>query len=256
MLNLSRATVRADRVSCFERVQYEGTITMASHDRRIAAMSDNGTTLMQNTAELGSGDAYIAGLKRVLDVTLSAIVMIPASVLIGLFAALVALDGRNPFYRQERIGRNGKTFFMWKLRSMVPGADKVLDTYLDSNNDARKEWDRTQKLKNDPRITPIGRFIRKTSIDELPQLFNVLNGEMSLVGPRPMMVNQRALYPGIAYYALRPGITGFWQTSSRNESSFAERATFDASYFREISLMTDLRVLFKTVSVVVKGTGY
>jgi exopolysaccharide production protein ExoY len=139
---------------------------------------------------------------------------------------------------------------------MVPNADAVLNDYLDANPGARAEWDKTQKLKNDPRITASGRIIRKTSIDELPQLINVVRGEMSLVGPRPMMVEQRALYPGLAYYAMRPGITGFWQTSTRNESSFAERAVFDSAYFRDMSLRTDLRVLVKTVAVVIAGTGY
>lgn len=145
---------------------------------------------------------------------------------------------------------------MWKLRSMVPNADAVLEDYLNSNPDARIEWDRTQKLKHDPRITTVGRLIRKTSIDELPQLLNVFKGEMALVGPRPMMLDQRVLYPGVAYYAMRPGITGFWQTSTRNESSFAERATYDASYFTAMSFKTDLQVLLKTVGVVVTGTGY
>lgn len=143
---------------------------------------------------------------------------------------------------------------MWKLRSIVPNAEAQLQSYLDKNPEARAEWDRTQKLRFDPRITPIGRIIRKTSLDELPQLWNVLRGDMSLVGPRPMMVCQKPLYYVSAYYALRPGITGFWQTSVRNESSFAERARFDADYLRHLSLGTDISVLFKTVKVVLRGT--
>ena len=188
---------------------------------------------------------------------LTLIVAVPAALIVGICALIILIsDGHNPFYRQNRIGKNGRAFGMWKLRSMVPNADAVLESYLTENPDARREWDLTQKLKNDPRITAVGRLIRKTSIDELPQLLNVFGGDMSLVGPRPMMLDQRPLYPGVAYYAMRPGITGFWQTSSRNESSFAERATYDASYFNAMSLGTDLRVMIKTVGVVFAGTGY
>ena len=115
---------------------------------------------------------------------------------------------------------------------------------------------RHQKLKNDPRITPLGRFLRRTSLDELPQLWNVLMGDMSIVGPRPMMCNQRALYPGTEYYVMRPGITGFWQTSARNESSFHERAGFDQAYYRAVSLRTDLAIIWRTFSVVLRGTGH
>ncbi|WP_240672170.1 sugar transferase [Tropicibacter alexandrii] len=199
---------------------------------------------------------YRDTFKRVLDVTLVLMAALPVLMMTLAFAAVIALDGKSPFYRQERVGRNGTTFFMWKLRSMVPNADRLLDAYLADNPAARAEWDRDQKLRHDPRITPIGHVIRKTSIDELPQLWNVLRGDMSLVGPRPMMPCQQEIYPGTAYYALRPGITGFWQTSVRNESSFAQRAEFDGDYLRKLSFGTDLRILLKTVRVVIRGTGY
>jgi exopolysaccharide production protein ExoY len=114
----------------------------------------------------------------------------------------------------------------------------------------------TQKLKEDPRITPVGRVLRKISLDELPQLFNVLTGDMSLVGPRPIMVNQKALYPGQRYYDLRPGLTGLWQVSDRNECSFAGRSRFDDIYHRTMSFGIDLRIIGQTVSVVFRGTGY
>lgn len=229
---------------------------MASHDSRLNTYADIIGGLPRATSELRSESAYAATLKPAVDVLLTLLLAIPVAIIVGFFALLIMLDGRNPFFCQTRIGKNGRAFGMWKLRSMVPDAEAVLEDYLASNPEARAEWDRTQKLKHDPRITPIGRLIRKASIDELPQLFNVLKGEMALVGPRPMMLDQKSLYPGVAYYAMRPGITGFWQTSSRNESSFAERATYDASYFNAMSLQTDLRVLFKTVGVVVIGTGY
>ncbi len=193
--------------------------------------------------------------KRVVDLTVVLLLAIPAMIIVGIIAIIIALSGANPFYSQERIGKNGRIFRMWKLRSMVPNAKERLREYLAQNPEARAEWDKTQKLKNDPRITKIGHIIRKTSLDELPQLLNVYIGDMSLVGPRPMMREQRALYPGQAYYKLSPGITGFWQVSERNETSFAERAYYDTSYLQQLSLTTDLRVLLQTITVVLRGTG-
>jgi lipopolysaccharide/colanic/teichoic acid biosynthesis glycosyltransferase len=198
---------------------------------------------------------YRDGGKRLLDITLVLIAALPVLAVLLVLAALIALDGKSPIYLQKRIGRGGRVFNMWKLRSMVHNADALLQDHLKANPDARAEWDHAQKLRKDPRITRVGRIIRKTSLDELPQLWNVLHGDMSLVGPRPMMVCQKSLYPGSAYYAMRPGITGFWQISLRNESSFADRARFDADYLRKMSLKTDLSVLLQTVRVVVKGTG-
>lgn len=195
-------------------------------------------------------------LKRLVDVLailLSGVIALPTVLLLAL---LVARDGHSPFYRSDRVGRGGRAFRMIKLRTMVPDADKLLDDYLRQNPAARLEWDCNQKLKNDPRITGIGRFLRKTSMDELPQLWNVLVGDMSLVGPRPMMPAQRALYSGLAYYALRPGITGPWQVSDRNECEFCKRAEFDRDYERTMSFATDFRLLLATIRVVCKGTGY
>ncbi|SDW99808.1 Sugar transferase involved in LPS biosynthesis (colanic, teichoic acid) [Ruegeria halocynthiae] len=208
------------------------------------------------SASSESPGAYPQIFKRAVDlvfVVLALPIVLPF--ILGM-AALIACDGTNPFYGQKRVGRNGKLFTMWKLRSMVPNAYTQLDRYLADNPAARKEWDETQKLKNDPRITALGRVLRKTSLDELPQLFNVLTGDMSLVGPRPMMPDQQGLYPGTAYYALRPGITGLWQVSDRNEGSFASRADFDATYSECLSFRTDLSVLFATAGVVLRGTGY
>lgn len=171
-------------------------------------------------------------------------------------ALLIARDGHNPFYTQNRIGRNGRLFRIWKLRSMVVDAEERLEAHLAADPVARAEWESTQKLKDDPRITRTGRIIRKTSLDELPQLWNVLTGDMSLVGPRPMMISQRGLYHGESYFELRPGLTGFWQISDRNECRFSDRARFDEAYHRSLSLRTDMVVLARTVAVVVRGTGY
>lgn len=176
--------------------------------------------------------------------------------LIGIVALLVALGGGSPFYTQRRLGRNGAVFYMLKIRTMVPEADEVLAAYLASSPEARREWSDKQKLCNDPRVTRLGRILRKTSLDELPQLWNVLRGDMSLVGPRPITIEQKSLYPGKAYYEMRPGITGNWQVSDRNESSFVDRATFDKKYYRSISLKTDIALLYRTIRVVIRGTGY
>ena len=202
------------------------------------------------------GGVYRAGIKRLLDI---AAILAAAPVVLPIVAVLaigVAHEGGRPFYSQVRVGRGGKPFRMWKLRSMVNDADERMEAYLAENPDARAEWDSTQKLKSDPRVTRFGQFLRRSSLDELPQLWNVLTGDMSLVGPRPMMLNQQSIYPGEAYYRLRPGITGYWQTAGRNKTSFEARAEFDAAYEAELSLMTDLRILARTVGVVLKGTGY
>jgi exopolysaccharide production protein ExoY len=202
-----------------------------------------------------SPDIYRSAGKRVLDLLLVWIsfpIFLPIMIILAL---LVAADGHSPFYFQQRVGRGGRIFTMWKLRTMVPGAHMMLEAYLATNDDARDEWQRTQKLRNDPRITPLGRFLRKSSLDELPQLLNVLSGEMSLVGPRPMMPCQQSLYPGTCYIELRPGITGLWQVSERNQSTFAERAKFDSTYNRTLSLRTDFSIILATFSVVLRGTG-
>lgn len=200
--------------------------------------------------------AYRRAMKPALDAFLTILAAPVVVPVVLVMALLIALDGHNPFYSQLRVGRGGRIFRMWKMRTMVHDADALLETYLSENPAARAEWDATQKLKRDPRITLVGRVLRKTSLDELPQLWNVLNGTMSLVGPRPMMVSQRESYPGIAYYNLRPGITGLWQISDRNECEFTDRARYDNAYDRIVSLRTDVSVLVRTVGVVVRGTGY
>lgn len=198
---------------------------------------------------------YRNGAKRLFEtalVLLSAPVALP---LVLLLALLVACDGHNPFFAQKRLGRGGRVFRIWKLRSMVPDAEARLRGHLDRDPEARRQWDSTQKLKRDPRVTRIGRFLRKTSMDELPQLLNVVNGTMALVGPRPMMTGQRHMYDGLSYRRLRPGVTGLWQISARNESEFAARVRYDDEYHRTLSLWTDLRILARTVIVVLRGTG-
>ena len=203
----------------------------------------------------GKERLYRRAAKRWLDV---AFVVLALPIVLPVVFALVCilkLSGQSPFFTQDRVGKGGRTFKLWKLRTMVPDAEARLRDYLSQDENARKEWDAYQKLSNDPRITAFGQFLRKSSLDELPQLWNVLIGDMSLVGPRPMLLDQRDLYPGSAYFALRPGLTGTWQISDRNQSTFAQRAEFDADYDRNLSFATDFRTLVATVGVVLRATG-
>ncbi|MDP5086083.1 MAG: sugar transferase [Yoonia sp.] len=199
---------------------------------------------------------YTLGLKRLFDVCCVLLSLPFVLPLVAILAFLVKRDGGPAFYTQERVGRGGRIYKIWKLRTMVVNADAALKDYLASNPEAAAEWALTQKLKKDPRITKTGWILRKSSFDELPQLFNVLVGHMSLVGPRPMMPEQVDMYPGRAYYFERPGITGTWQVSQRNQSSFADRARFDTEYVANLSFSNDVKLLFATVRVVLNGTGY
>lgn len=176
--------------------------------------------------------------------------------LLLLTALIVALDGHNPVYVQKRVGRDGRIFNMLKFRSMVPNADRILEAHLEADPEARIEWDHSQKLRNDPRVTRFGALIRKCSLDELPQIINVLMGDMSLIGPRPMMVGQTNLYPGQSYYWMRPGISGLWQVTDRNDTAFTARAQYDDQYFHNLSFTNDCSIIAKTFVVVLRGTGY
>lgn len=202
-----------------------------------------------------SDSAYRRHGKRALDI-LFVLVSLPLTLpVLAILVAVLALTGGRPLFGQRRVGRDGRVFTMWKLRTMVPDAETHLARHLAADPALRAEWDRTQKLRNDPRITAAGALLRKTSLDELPQIWNVLRGDMSLVGPRPMLPDQQPLYPGTAYFRLRPGLTGLWQVSDRNQSDFARRAEFDTVYDGLLSPALDLRIMVATVGVVVRGTG-
>lgn len=204
------------------------------------------------------GFYYTLGFKRAADIAGAVFLLILLAPLFLVFWVVIRADGGPGFYGQPRVGRDGQVFTCWKLRSMCVDAEARLAEYIATDPVAATEWQVSQKLRHDPRITPVGALIRKYSIDELPQIWNVLCGQMSFVGPRPFMPSQEHLYQGDTggYYAMRPGITGLWQVSSRNESSFAERVDYDARYAREVSLMTDIRICLRTVRVVLKGTGH
>jgi len=199
-----------------------------------------------------------ASAKRIVDIIGSLLGMLLLSPFLLIIAALIKLDSPGPvFYIQPRIGMNGKRIRVYKFRTMLMNADQALAEYLNMNAAAQQEWDKTQKLRNDPRVTGVGKFLRKFSIDELPQLFNVLRGDMSLVGPRPIMLDQAVLYGGAIdiYHGTRPGLTGLWQVSGRNRTTFQERANFDVYYVRHWSVWLDTYILLRTVWVVLSRDG-
>jgi Undecaprenyl-phosphate galactose phosphotransferase WbaP len=203
-------------------------------------------------------DPVSFAIKRIIDIFGSMFAMLLFSPFLLLIAALIKLDSPGPvFYSQLRIGKDGKNIHVYKFRTMVMSAEQVLTKYLNSNTKARREWKETQKLRDDPRVTRVGKFLRKFSIDEVPQLFNVLLGDMSLVGPRPIMVNQVKLYGESieAYHGVRPGMTGLWQVSGRNRTTFQERARFDVYYVRHWSVWLDIYILLRTFWVVVSQDG-
>jgi len=170
---------------------------------------------------------------------------------------MVRMTGNNVIYGHERIGQQGNSFKCYKFRSMVNNDDEVLKQLLKNDPVARAEWDLDFKLKHDPRITKVGGFIRKTSIDELPQLLNVLKGEMSLVGPRPVVIDELERYEDKQdlYHLVKPGITGLWQISGRNDISYKERVNLDSWYSRNWSLWYDIVIMVKTLRVVLQRSG-
>lgn len=196
--------------------------------------------------------------KRMFDILVASIALVFVAPLLLLVSGLIRLqDGKKALYSQPRYGYNGETFYCLKLRSMVPNAAERLQATLDSDPAAKLEWERTSKLTNDPRITPVGRFIRATSIDELPQLINIIRGDMSLVGPRPIPLYERTKYgEHFAYYcSVRPGLTGIWQTSGRSNVSYAERVEMDKEYVETRTFLGDIWLMLKTVPAVLLSDG-
>lgn len=197
------------------------------------------------------------GAKRTVDVLISLLALVFLAPLMLLVFVAIKCDGGGAFYVQSRVGRGGKLFRMYKFRTMHTNAGDVLKQLLETDEGARAEWGRFQKLRNDPRVTRTGRVLRASSIDELPQLFNVLKGDMSIVGQRPILAHQRAAYgPHIAgYEKARPGITGLWQVKGRNRLSFEQRAALGTDYVRRWTLGRDLWILLLTVPALLSSTG-
>ncbi|MDR2803149.1 MAG: undecaprenyl-phosphate galactose phosphotransferase WbaP [Treponema sp.] len=197
-------------------------------------------------------------IKRALDITIvicGGIVILPFMLLIALVIRL-ASPGK-AIYTQDRIGQNGKHFKTYKFRTMTIDAAERLKTLLENSEDARCEWEETQKLKNDPRVTKVGMFLRKTSLDEFPQLINVLKGDMSLVGPRPIVDNEIKKYGDDfqRIFSVKPGITGLWQVSGRSDTNYKDRVSFDTYYLQSWSIWLDMWILYRTVWVVLGHKG-
>ncbi len=199
------------------------------------------------------------GAKRLIDALLAIPLLLALAPLLLALALLCRRDGGPAIYGHPRIGRHGRPFRCLKFRSMTTSADAVLARHLAANPQAHAEWQATRKLADDPRITPLGRFLRASSLDELPQLFNVLRGEMSLVGPRPVVQAEldRFYHPraAAAYLSVRPGITGLWQVSGRSDLDYARRVALDTAYVRDASPVLDARILLRTVLVVLRQQG-
>ena len=197
-------------------------------------------------------------IKRSMDLVLGSLLLVFALPVLLAAGLLIKLRSPGPvFFSQLRVGQDGKLFKVYKLRTMVPNAEEILHTYLEEDPKAKAEWDRTQKLKNDPRIIPGAGWLRQYSIDELPQLFNVLKGDMSLVGPRPFLLDQSAEYGHTTqlYFRVKPGLTGLWQVSGRNQTTFKERTGFDKYYIHNWSVWLDLYILLRTIWVVAARHG-
>jgi exopolysaccharide production protein ExoY len=195
--------------------------------------------------------------KRLMDVLLASVLLVVTGPLIATVAAAVALGGGSPLYGHERVGRGGRSFRCWKIRTMHRGAAARLEGLLQLDPVCRRQWAADRKLAPDPRATRFGRFLRRTSLDELPQLWNVLVGEMSLVGPRPVTRDELALYGASAghYCAVRPGITGVWQVRRRPDTTYAERVAMDRRYVETRSLPKDAVILVMTLGAPFAPTG-
>lgn len=198
-------------------------------------------------------------IKTLFDFTLTAVGTVAISPLLAYIAYRIKKEDPGPiFFAHTRIGKDGKPFPCYKFRSMVVNSKEMLEKHLAENPEARAEWEREFKLKNDPRITPIGQVLRKSSLDELPQIFNVLKGEMSLVGPRPVVQEELDKYYGEAvkeYTSVKPGITGLWQVSGRSDVDYPERVAMDVEYVRTRNLWKDIVILYKTFDVVLNKKG-
>jgi len=197
-------------------------------------------------------------IKPVFDVLFAALAVVFFAPFMLIVAAMIYYHDRGPvFFAHERVGQGGRKFRCLKFRTMVIDAQDRLDRLLAESPEARTEWQIQQKLRNDPRITGVGRFLRATSLDELPQFINVLLGQMSVVGPRPIVDSEIAKYSSDfgAYASVKPGVTGLWQVRGRSETSYGERVEFDVQYVNNMSLALDMQIILKTISVVLNGRG-
>ena len=196
-------------------------------------------------------------VKRIMDILFSLLMLIPLFVLslIIKIIYLVSGDGKNIIFRQNRIGKDGKEFEIYKFRTMTPDADAQLNLLLE-NSDNQKEWEEYHKFKDDPRVTPIGLFLRKSSIDEFPQFVNVLKGDMSIIGPRPLVKGELEKHNGLKkYWNVRPGITGWWACNGRSNMKYDERLEFEYYYVDNVSLALDIKIFYKTIYCLFQKSG-
>jgi exopolysaccharide production protein ExoY len=203
-----------------------------------------------------SHDVQIA--KRTVDIVGSLIALILLAPLLCVVGLLICVVDPGPvIYAQERVGKAGRLFRCLKFRTMLMNADEILERVLESDLAARAEWQRLHKLRRDPRVTKFGRFLRMSSIDELPQLLNVLKGDMSLVGPRPVVLDESYMYGHRFrnYCMVKPGLTGLWQVNGRNNTTYRRRVALDVIYSRRMSLAFDFRILCRTIPVILRGEG-
>jgi Undecaprenyl-phosphate galactose phosphotransferase WbaP len=208
-------------------------------------------------ASIPQQSAFATALKRSFDIAGALVLCLVFSPLMLVIILLMRRTGGPLIYRHRRVGRNGRVFDCLKFRTMVPNAEQVLREVLERHPELKAEWLRDHKLRNDPRVTPLGRFLRRTSLDELPQLWNVLRGEMSLVGPRPVVREELMRYGRNLriYLSAKPGITGLWQIMGRNDTDYRRRVAMDVCYVRNQNFFLDLYILAKTTGVVLGGGG-
>jgi len=236
-----------------------GASTVDTRDMPSLRVSDRNKHRVRDPRVVRAARRCNSSRKRNFDFVLTllgSIFLLPVFLTIAL--AIKLDDGGPVFFGHRRVGRRGRSFFCWKFRTMVTDSEAALARHLEADPEAAKEWRDNQKLQNDPRITSVGKFLRATSLDELPQLWNVLMGEMSLVGPRPVTkteLNERYAHDRRYYLLIRPGVTGLWQVSGRNRLSYARRVQLDEQYLREWSFRQDLSILMRTFDVVFKRDG-
>lgn len=200
------------------------------------------------------------GTKRTIDIIgalIGIVLLVPVTVLIYIASIILKENDAKLFYSQKRIGKNGKYFKLYKFRSMCKDADDKLAKYLAENEEMRKEFKETQKLQNDPRITKLGKFLRKTSLDELPQMINILKGNMSFIGPRPVIDGEIDKYENNKekFLSVKPGLTGYWQVNGRSTTTYEERMKLELYYVEHQSLWLDIKIFFKTFITVLKKEG-
>ncbi|CCM78310.1 sugar transferase [Rhizobium mesoamericanum] len=225
---------------------------------KVPLQSRTATTRRSDRFGHESRSAVSGGVKYAIDAVIALIgLLVLSPMILMLIAILLILQGRPIFIAHRRIGRYGVMFPCLKFRTMVRNADEVLRRHLAANSALRAEWNATRKLRDDPRVTPFGAFLRKSSIDEIPQLFNVLRGHMSLVGPRPIVASEAELY-GVHYadyIRVRPGLTGLWQISGRSDIGYGERVLLDARYVEQQSVLGDMAIILKTIPAVLRSRG-